>query len=132
MKNFLCICFSSTLQKTVTFPGVKLEAVNRSEHYRIDASGKAVNAARVLAQLEKNCVSTFCPLGENDYEWKYVGVWGDMLEEDFKIAMKKAFSSDNITELFVAKGEYESVMAILQENLRKRNEYNQEEANKKK
>lgn len=67
MKNFLCICFSSTLQKTVTFPGVKLEAVNRSEHYRIDASGKAVNAARVLAQLEKDCVTTFCPLGENNY-----------------------------------------------------------------
>lgn len=67
MKNFLCICFSSTLQKTVTFSGVKLEAVNRSEHYRIDASGKAVNAARVLAQLEKDCVTTFCPLGENDY-----------------------------------------------------------------
>lgn len=68
MKNFLCICFSSTLQKTVTFPNVKLEAVNRSEHYRIDASGKAVNAARVLAQLEKDCVTTFCPLGENDYK----------------------------------------------------------------
>ena len=67
MKNFLCICFSSTLQKTVTFPNVKLEAVNRSEHYRLDASGKAVNAARVLAQLEKDCVTTFCPLGENDY-----------------------------------------------------------------
>lgn len=69
MKNFLCICFSSTLQKTVTFPSVKLEAVNRSEHYRIDASGKAVNAARVLAQLEKDCVTTFCPLGENDYRF---------------------------------------------------------------
>ncbi len=69
---------------------------------------------------------------ENDYEWKYVGVWGDLLEEDFKMAMKKAFSSENITELFVAKGEYGSVMAMLQENLRKRNEYNQEEANKKK
>ena len=68
MKKFLCICFSSTLQKTVTFPNVRLEEVNRSDHYRLDASGKAVNAARILAQLEKDCVTTFCPLGENDYK----------------------------------------------------------------
>ena len=68
MKKFLCICFSSTLQKTVTFPSVKLEEVNRSDHYRLDASGKAVNAARILAQLEKDCVTTFCPLGELNYK----------------------------------------------------------------
>ena len=68
MKKFLCICFSSTLQKTVTFPSVRLEEVNRSDHYRLDASGKAVNAARILAQLEKDCVTTFCPLGELNYK----------------------------------------------------------------
>lgn len=68
MKKFFCICFSSTLQRTITFPKIKLENVNRSEHYRIDASGKAVNSARILAQLEKGCVSTFCPLGENNYK----------------------------------------------------------------
>lgn len=68
MKKFLCICFSSTLQRTITFPQVKLESVNRSEHYRIDASGKAVNTARILAQLEKGCVTTYCPLGSFNYE----------------------------------------------------------------
>ena len=68
MKKFLCISFSSTLQKTVTFPSVKLEEVNRSDHYRLDASGKAVNAARILAQLEKDCVTTFCPLGDLNYK----------------------------------------------------------------
>ena len=68
MKKFLCICFSSTLQKTVTFPSVRLEEVNRSDHYRLDASGKAVNAARILTQLEKDCVTTFCPLGELNYK----------------------------------------------------------------
>ena len=68
MKRFLCICFSATLQKTVTFPSVRLEEVNRSDHYRLDASGKAVNAARILAQLEKDCVTTYCPLGKYNYK----------------------------------------------------------------
>lgn len=67
MKNFFCICFSSTLQRTVSFKNVKLENVNRSEYYRIDASGKAVNSARVLSQLEKNCTTVFCPLGKNNF-----------------------------------------------------------------
>lgn len=66
MKKFFCVCFSSTLQRSITFPKVRLEQVNRSEYYRIDASGKAVNSARILAQLEKDCVSTFCPLGEKN------------------------------------------------------------------
>ena len=68
MKKFFCICFSSTLQRTITFNSVQLEHVNRSEHYRIDASGKAVNSARILAQLERDCVTTFCPLGINNYK----------------------------------------------------------------
>lgn len=66
MKKFLCLCFSPTFQKTITFEKVVLEKVNRSLYYRMDASGKAVNSARVLAQLEENCVVTFCPLGKND------------------------------------------------------------------
>ena len=68
MKKFFCICFSSTLQRTITFNSVQLEHVNRSEYYRIDASGKAVNSARILAQLERDCVTTFCPLGINNYK----------------------------------------------------------------
>ena len=84
MKNFFCICFSSTLQRTITFNSVKLEHVNRSEHYRIDASGKAVNSARILAQLEKDCVTTFCPLGENNYK-------------DFEFLAKK----DNLNLMFM-------------------------------
>lgn len=66
MKKILCLCFSPTFQKTITFEKVTLEKVNRSLYYRMDASGKAVNSARVLAQLEKDCVYTFCPLGKND------------------------------------------------------------------
>lgn len=66
MKKILCICLSSTIQRSVTFEKVQLEHVNRSEHYVEHASGKAVNSARVLNQLEKGCVKTICPLGENN------------------------------------------------------------------
>ena len=68
MKKFLCICFSATMQRTITFDCVKLENVNRSKKYRLDASGKALNSARVLAQLEKNCATAFVPLGQKDYK----------------------------------------------------------------
>ena len=64
--KILCICLSSTLQRTITFEGLKLKAVNRSKHYRLDASGKAVNSARVLNQLEEGCATVVCPLGEKN------------------------------------------------------------------
>lgn len=73
MKKILCLCFSPTFQKTITFEKVLLEKVNRSLYYRMDASGKAVNSARVLAQLEPGCVQTFCPLGKNDAD-KFVNL----------------------------------------------------------
>ncbi len=64
--KILCICLSSTLQRTITFDSLKLEHVNRSKHYRLDASGKAVNSARVLEQLEAGCATVVCPLGEKN------------------------------------------------------------------
>lgn len=64
--KILCICLSSTLQRTITFDSLKLEHVNRSKKYRLDASGKAVNSARVLEQLESGCSTVVCPLGEKN------------------------------------------------------------------
>ncbi len=66
MKKILCICFSATFQRTVSFNKLELTKVNRSEHYGLWASGKAVNSARILAQLDKNCVETICPLGKEN------------------------------------------------------------------
>ena len=66
--KILCICLSSTIQRTISFKNLKLTEVNRSQHYRVDASGKAVNSARVLTQLEKDCAVTICPLGEKNIE----------------------------------------------------------------
>ena len=42
---------SPSIQKTIFFRLLELGGVNRSGAFRLDASGKAVNAARVLHQL---------------------------------------------------------------------------------
>ena len=54
---------SATYQRTVVFENLNLAKVNRANHYNLYASGKAVNSARILAQLEKDCAVTVCPLG---------------------------------------------------------------------
>ena len=64
--KILCICMSSTIQRTISFKELKLTEVNRSQHYRVDASGKAVNSARVLTQLQEDCAVSICPLGEKN------------------------------------------------------------------
>lgn len=63
MSKILCICLSSTIQRTINFKNIRLENVNRSSSYRMDASGKALNSARVLSQLSKDCVQVLCPIG---------------------------------------------------------------------
>jgi 1-phosphofructokinase/tagatose 6-phosphate kinase len=45
-----------TLQKTLRFSGLAIDAVNRTALHRLDASGKGVNVSRVLTQLGKSCV----------------------------------------------------------------------------
>ncbi len=60
------LCMSSTIQRTAVFERLCVDEVNRSVRYRLDASGKAVNAARVLNQLEKGCVTLICPAGKEN------------------------------------------------------------------
>ena len=66
MSKIVCICLSATIQKTVIFNSLHLEDVNRSKSYIKDASGKAVNSARVLNQLEPGCATVICPLGKEN------------------------------------------------------------------
>lgn len=68
MKKILCICLSSTLQRTVCFKSLVLTNVNRSEYYNYYASGKAINSARVLTQLEKGCAISVCPIGQKNQQ----------------------------------------------------------------
>lgn len=63
----------------------------------------------------------------NEDEWKYVGIWGDMLDEKLSCLIKSYFSSDCLSNLFIAFGHYKSTLEIIQENLSKRNKYNQGE-----
>lgn len=69
MKKILCVCFSATYQRTVVFDSLKVGGVNRSNHYGLYASGKAVNSARVLTQLKKGSAVAVCPLGINSAEY---------------------------------------------------------------
>lgn len=68
MPKIVACTLSSTIQKTILFPELALGGVNRSSRYRLDASGKAVNVARVLSELEAGCVVALCPVGEDNAE----------------------------------------------------------------
>ncbi len=61
--KILCICLSATIQRTLVFDQLVPESVNRSKAFLENASGKALNTARVLNQLEKDCSITVCPIG---------------------------------------------------------------------
>lgn len=64
--NITALCLSTTVQRIASFNHLNLDEVNRSSHFRMDASGKAVNLARVLEQLEKGCVEVICPVGQEN------------------------------------------------------------------
>ena len=66
MARVLSVGLSPTIQKTISFGTLALDRVNRSSGYRLDASGKAVNAARVLNQLSPGVVTCLCPLGADN------------------------------------------------------------------
>ncbi len=64
----LCVCLSSTIQRTLMFPLLTKGSVNRTNVFQEDASGKAVNAARVINQLEEVSAKIVCPLGSDNYQ----------------------------------------------------------------
>lgn len=66
MARIVTVGASPSIQKTAFFRLLELGAVNRSTGYRLDASGKAVNAARVLHQLSPGCCVNVSPLGEEN------------------------------------------------------------------
>ena len=49
--KIVMLCLSAGIQKTISFESFAPGEVNRSKSYRYDASGKAINSARVLMQL---------------------------------------------------------------------------------
>lgn len=77
MPKFLAICLSSTIQKTINFQNIEFSNVNRSKSYRLDASGKALNSARVLNQLQDECCVCVCPVGK-----KNAGIFFELAKRD--------------------------------------------------
>ena len=51
--SFLAVSMSPTLQKTLVFPALIPDTVNRTGEYRLDIAGKGLNVCRVLGQLGK-------------------------------------------------------------------------------
>ena len=56
---------------------------------------------------------------ENNYEWRYIGIWADMLESSIL-----EIGNANLTDYLILFKEYNNQLEILQENLRLRNLYN--------
>src|SRR5215213_7291051 len=54
----LCLGTTPTMQRTMLFDRVELDAVNRAAEVREYASGKSVNVAKVLRTLGHNAVAT--------------------------------------------------------------------------
>ena len=59
---------------------------------------------------------------ENDWEWKFVGIWADMIKDTGLAEKPKNFPASETLILFKP---YEKPLEIIQENLRLRNQYNQ-------
>ncbi len=72
--HLLTVCLSATIQRSISFETLSVNSVNRTKNWREDASGKAVNSARVFNQLrlkhrtgdENFSVSALCPLGKEN------------------------------------------------------------------
>ena len=58
---------------------------------------------------------------ENDWEWKFVGIWADMITDSGLQEKLKNFPAQETLLLFKS---YEKPLEIIQENLRLRNQYN--------
>jgi 1-phosphofructokinase family hexose kinase len=54
--GFLSVCLNPVIQRTLVFDSVVKGEVNRSSRHRVDASGKGVNVARVLAQAGRSAI----------------------------------------------------------------------------
>jgi fructose-1-phosphate kinase PfkB-like protein len=56
LKKIITVGLNPTLQKTLVFPALVSDRVNRCSEYRFDSAGKGLNMSRVLCQLGKKNV----------------------------------------------------------------------------
>jgi 1-phosphofructokinase family hexose kinase len=66
--RYLCVCLNPVIQNTLLYERLDAGEVNRTADYRVDASGKGLNAARVLAQTGREA-TYLCQLGGPTRDW---------------------------------------------------------------
>ncbi len=76
---FLCVCLNPVIQKTLVFPRLVPGEVNRSAEHRVDASGKGLNVARVLAQTGRRAIH-LTQAGGRNRDWFLSLCAGDGVE----------------------------------------------------
>ncbi len=84
--DVLCLCLSPAIQRTLTFESFSTGSVNRSASYIESASGKGLNSARVLNQLQIECSTVICPVGKlNKGHFKRLAARDDLFVKSVKI-----------------------------------------------
>lgn len=58
---------------------------------------------------------------ENEYEWKYVGVWLDLLPESFCNKVKPLIPDCEMESIFLTFSKYPTALSMVQDNLKVRN-----------
>ena len=58
---------------------------------------------------------------ENEYEWKYIGVWLDLLPEEFCTKVKGLISDYEVESIFLPFEQYPTVVDMVQDSLKVRN-----------
>lgn len=81
--KILCVCLSTSVQKTLNFDKFTPTCVNRSLSFIENAGGKAINTARILNQLEPKSAKIICPIGTNNKERFLSLIKKDDLDFDF-------------------------------------------------
>jgi 1-phosphofructokinase family hexose kinase len=66
--KFLVVCLNPVIQNTLVFGRLAKGEVNRTDSYRVDASGKGVNVARVLGQIGDEAIQ-LTQLGGPTRDW---------------------------------------------------------------
>lgn len=74
-KSFLVVCLNPTVQRTFSLDRLERGQVNRVRRFRVDASGKGVNVARILHQLGEPVVHLTQSGGE--LEQPFLGLAGE-------------------------------------------------------
>ena len=97
--QILCVCLSATIQRTLSFDSFSVDRVNRAKTWREDASGKALNAARVLNQIEPGCSLALCPVG-NDNAERFM----NLAAHDTDLYVQPIYTSGNTRECWTLLG----------------------------